>query len=132
MRSTTFGAKGAGLMSDSAVVSTKGFDPGRVVFTAGPWIVHPALARVDCQKVSEKGGPLPVCQMLWPTDERSEDETEANAYLIAAAPELYAALVELKRSFWDEARVRWTAADFLRFAAVEQATAALAKARGGQ
>lgn len=64
-------------------------------FTDGPWIVHPMVARVDCQKLSEKGGLLPVCQMLWPTDERSEDETEANAHLIASAPDLYEALQQI-------------------------------------
>lgn len=31
---------------------------------------------------------IPVCEMLWLTDERSEDVTKANAYLVAAAPEM--------------------------------------------
>ena len=70
-------------------------EPG---FTPAPWIVHPFNARVDCQKISDKGGLLPVCQMLWPTDERTEQETEANARLIAAAPALYEALVEARLS----------------------------------
>lgn len=65
---------------------------GEPQFTPGPWVVHPFVARVDCQKISEKGGLLPVCQLLWPTDERTEQETEANARLIAAAPALYEAL----------------------------------------
>ena len=56
--------------------------------TPGPWIVNPFCAQVDCSAVSAKGGLLPVAQMLWPTDERSEAETEANARLIAEAPTL--------------------------------------------
>jgi hypothetical protein len=60
--------------------------------TPGPWIVNPFRAQVDCQTLSEKGGLLPVARMLWPTDERSEAETEANAQLIAAAPDLLDAL----------------------------------------
>jgi hypothetical protein len=35
---------------------------------------------------------MPVCRLLWPTDLRTEDETEANARLIAAAPDLLEAL----------------------------------------
>jgi hypothetical protein len=37
--------------------------------------------------------------MLWPTDERSEAETAANARLIAAAPELLDALVAAEGVF---------------------------------
>lgn len=58
----------------------------------GPWAVHPAKAQVDA---FVGGEPLPVCQLLWPTDRRSEDETEANACLIAAAPKMLALLKEL-------------------------------------
>ena len=57
--------------------------------TAGPWSVHPVNAQVDA---FVGGEPLPVCQLLWPTTERTEAETEANASLIAAAPDLLAAL----------------------------------------
>ena len=53
--------------------------------TPGPWAVHPVKAQVDAFSPH----PIPVCQMLWPTTERSEDETEANARLIAAAPDLF-------------------------------------------
>lgn len=60
--------------------------------TPGPWIVNPFSARVDCAALDEWGDPLPICELLWPTDYRSEDETQANARLIAAAPELLEAL----------------------------------------
>jgi hypothetical protein len=61
-------------------------------FTPGPWVFNPLCARVDCGELSKIGGLLPVCALLWPTDERSEAETEANAHLIAAAPDLLEAL----------------------------------------
>lgn len=51
--------------------------------TPGPWAVNPVSAQVDAMPSL-----LPVCQLLWPTDQRSEAETEANARLIAAAPDL--------------------------------------------
>lgn len=59
-------------------------------FTAGPWAVNPTNAQVDA---FDTGVPVPVCQLLWPTELRSEAETEANGHLIAAAPELLACLV---------------------------------------
>lgn len=58
--------------------------------TPGPWAVNPQSAQVDA---FDSGFPVPVCRMLWPTDERTEDETEANARLISAAPELLGALI---------------------------------------
>ena len=59
-------------------------------FTRGPWAVNPIRAQVDAMPSM-----IPVCQLLWPTDERTESETEANAHLISAAPDLYDALAEL-------------------------------------
>ena len=64
----------------------------RVNFTPGPWIVNPFRAQVDCAALDEWGDPLRIAELLWPTDYRSEAETEANARLIAAAPEMLAAL----------------------------------------
>lgn len=55
--------------------------------TKGPWLVSPFSARVEVPDCD-----APICEMLWPTDLRSEDETYANAVLSAAAPELLEAL----------------------------------------
>ena len=55
-------------------------------FTPGPWAVNPNKAQVDVMPSM-----VPVCLLLWPTEHRSEEETEANAHLIAAAPEMYEA-----------------------------------------
>lgn len=49
--------------------------------TPGPWAVNPINAQVDAFK---DGEPIPVCRLLWPTTERSEAETEANAARCAA------------------------------------------------
>ena len=62
--------------------------------TPGPWAVNPFAAQVDA--FNENGGAT-VCELLWPTEVRSEAETEANARLIAAAPDLLAALKALRR-----------------------------------
>lgn len=66
-------------------------------FTPGPWVVNPITAQVD---VMRDDGPLPICLMLWPTKVRSEAETEANANLIAAAPEMYESLRSIVEN-WD-------------------------------
>lgn len=57
--------------------------------TPGPWAVNPIKAQVDAFAT---GDPVAVCQMLWPTEERTEAETEANGRLVAAAPDMLAAL----------------------------------------
>lgn len=62
----------------------------KAAHTPGPWAVNPFNAQVDS---AVNGAPVPVCQMLWPTSLRTEAETEANACLIAAAPELLEALL---------------------------------------
>jgi hypothetical protein len=65
-----------------------------VDFTKGPWIVNPLNAIVDAFSPGET---VAVCKMLWPTEERSEFETMANAQLIAAAPDMYEAMKALER-----------------------------------
>ena len=64
--------------------------------TAGPWIVHPLRAEVDCGEFDEGGVLLPVCKLAWPTRYRSEDVTLANALLIAAAPDLLALALQYR------------------------------------
>lgn len=58
-------------------------------WTKGPWAVNPLNAQVDA---FGEDGAVAVCALLWPTDRRSEAETEANAHLIATGPDLYRAL----------------------------------------
>lgn len=62
--------------------------------TPGPWQINPVNAQVDAFNTGEG---LAICKMLWPTKLRSEAETEANARLIAAAPELYEAVSRARR-----------------------------------
>jgi hypothetical protein len=86
--------------------------------TAGPWAVNPLVAQVDA---FVGGKPLPICQLLWPTKERSEAETEANARLIAAAPDLLAAC---------EALVEGMQACGVDGPYLQQAISAIARAKG--
>lgn len=46
--------------------------------TPGPWAVNPFRATVD-----EMPSMLPICGLLWPTEERTEEQTFANAKYIA-------------------------------------------------
>ena len=96
--------------------------------TSGPWVVHPIRAEVNAPVIGEDGDLLPVCKLLWPTTERTEVETLANAELIAAAPELYRALDDLLST---ERLPHSSMAYYARREkAVADARAALAKARG--
>lgn len=102
--------------------------------TPGPWAVNPFCAQVDCQKFCDDGTLVPVCQLLWPTKYCSEDETEANARLIAAAPELLEAL-EDATMFLDLVRMRARREGDAGQAAeaddaLNNARAAIAKAKG--
>lgn len=51
--------------------------------TPGPWLINPEKAWIEIPNAD-----APICAMLWPTRLRDEDETRANARLIAAAPDL--------------------------------------------
>jgi hypothetical protein len=66
-----------------------------------------------------------------PIDLRSDERGEANAHLIAAAPELYAALKNLVPRFESACRRAGSDEEFAR-EATATARAALAKARGEQ
>lgn len=59
---------------------------------AGSWAVNLFCAQVDSADLCDDGSLVPVCLMLWPTPYRDEQTTEAHARLIAAAPDLLAAL----------------------------------------
>lgn len=78
-------------------------------FTPAPWLVH-ATNRLVCQadgafkKIEVKDGavhgddlPNNICLLRDPSENFSEDETLANGFLIAAAPELYEAGVHALR-----------------------------------
>jgi hypothetical protein len=67
-------------------------------FTAGPWVVrevHPGRSNTPMLQVahSAEPGTWAVCQIVRGT--RSISERRANARLLAAAPDLYAACSEL-------------------------------------
>lgn len=62
----------------------------------GPWIVNPFRAQVDSSKVDGDGDLVPVCQMLWPTKLRTEDETGQIASTISAVPFMIAALLKIE------------------------------------
>ena len=77
-------------------------DGGAVMaHTPGPWLVHSTNRLIVKAKdafgnASVKGNKveadfIPLCLLRDPTDDFSEDETLANGFLIAAAPELFEA-----------------------------------------
>jgi hypothetical protein len=58
--------------------------------TPGTWAANPVFAQID----SLPSG-VPVCQLLWPTELRSEDETLANGdFIVAANPSAILGLIE--------------------------------------
>lgn len=83
--------------------------------TPAPWLPDATKAQVVVPGVD-----APICALLWPTELRTEDETLANAFLIAAAPEMLAVLQKLRRGDLHQ-RVR---------PIYDEAQAAIAKATG--
>lgn len=103
-------------------------------FTPGPWMLE---GHWDIEGKSLGGwltfgtqdmAHYPIFEMIPLTG--SNETIIADATLISAAPDLYAALVEAKREMWVGARDAWTMADFKNWAVIQQIDAALSKARG--
>lgn len=59
----------------------------------------------------------------------ADAQAQENARLQGALHEAKAALIEVKREMWREAQPKWTMADFLNWAIVQQITSAIARAR---
>jgi hypothetical protein len=75
---------------------------------------------------AEPADALPICQLRDPDERLTEDETLANGFLLAAAPELYEALDALVV----EATEVWEYEE--DYPDIANALRALAKARGEQ
>lgn len=89
--------------------------------TPGPWQYWPSIGQVN-----RPGDPNQICNIPPNGDKKPADENDANARLIAAAPELLEAL-EMVVNIATHPKA--TKADIKRIA--EEARAALAKAKGG-
>lgn len=99
-------------------------------YTPGPWVVGPA----DDTVVTHLGADGQRYTVAEIDGDYNQPETwpvmEANARLIAAAPDLYEALVAAKQHMWIDASSHWTKADFSNWATIQQINAALEKADG--
>jgi hypothetical protein len=101
-------------------------------FTPGPW--HADFGEVFRIREAD-GSSVAYTQFVHLKGRRDSEEVTANACLIAAAPELYASLIELLEPLERasaELVAHGKALDQNGEAAFDRARAALAKARGGQ
>lgn len=92
-------------------------------FTPGPWTTED----FNTQRFAVYAPNGRICQMDITRDSQRAEEGQANAHLIAAAPELYEALREVLSAYvpgWDGAEYSDVGGS------VSHARAALAKARG--
>lgn len=90
--------------------------------TPGPWAAKPSMLRAVC--ITSASGPVATTSSA---SHVSRDTNIANARLIAAAPELLAALqgmVDAYQRHFDVMPVAWQTYDYI-------ARAAIAKATGG-
>lgn len=108
-------------------------------FPEGPWLFEPngAFRGNICGEEWPLGyisaGPgKPVFALHEVAGEYSVADLTAAARKAAAAPELYEALVAMKKELWMTSRHQWTVADFKRWAIIQQVDAALQKADGMQ
>jgi hypothetical protein len=109
-------------------------------FTRGPWGVRPDIgAPAGCLKIAHPDWPRGRTDALIAAVYGYKHEQEANARLIAAAPDLYAALADLEQSVRDLSEQSDEGVlDYIRllrrghgmFPRMEAARSALARARG--
>ena len=102
--------------------------------TPGPWAdgIHHRqrdggreFAYITANKVL-----VPVAAVPLGVEGYGFDEGCANAHLIAAAPDLLAALVAAKQEMWSDAKPAWALSDFKNWPIIQQIDAALEKADG--
>jgi len=69
------------------------------IHTPGPWKVDPKFV----YEIQTSDGKREIATAYWP-DTNADEEIEANAHLIAAAPEMLNMLIELQESaqYWSE------------------------------
>lgn len=91
-------------------------------FTPGPWAYDPP--RITAPALREGVGITDVCEIYDSADPDYHAKTKFDGYLIAAAPDLYAACAEFVRKV-ESGQARSTRS-------YEQMKAAIAKARGEQ
>lgn len=91
--------------------------------TAGPWSYSQESIDPEWYIVTIKGGMIVA-------NVNAHFHQEANARLIAAAPDMRAALIEAKQEMWLGARHAWTMADFKNWAVIQKIDAALEMADG--
>jgi len=121
MAGSTDHTPGPWRIANCDVHPTEGDDGRRFLdIIAGPEVRSPyepmVSGFIDC-------GGMSICQV-------QHGPREANANLIAASPDLYAALVAAKQELWLVARHQWTMSDFQNWAVVQQINAALTKVDG--
>lgn len=99
--------------------------------TPGPWDYSWHIQPNGCPTVGHKG--LMVCMVAHSAKEPDQKETAlANANLIAAAPDLLAALVALTEDSFPSFTGGCVGTFDIRAGAYEEALAAIAKAKGVQ
>ena len=94
-------------------------------FTPGPWFTHPSTVSEGSYVIESRELPILASTFNWPKN------AEANAHLIAAAPELYEALEDVYRYISPMLSWRDDAHQNTHFQIVlQKISTALSKARG--
>jgi len=80
--------------------------------TEGPLARNPFVAQIDA---FENGVAIPVCKLLWPTDLRTEAQTEANGdFIVAAWVAVPALIAEVERLTAENERLQYDGDNFAR------------------